>query len=163
MHPLPFTVGNIKAQACGFCKYNRLACVICHRSAPCDNIKLRKNTVSERDLNIRIFILQNYLQGFRFGFICINCGKSFYTIFALAYAIAFVSQVKSAAAVRMNCRSSRYTIISNTVTGIFKRESIKGICAVVSCIINISRKAHIGIALQIFHITACFFAVPQVL
>ena len=63
----------------------------------------------------------------------------------------------------MNCRSSRYTIISHTVAGIFKRKSIKGICTVVSCIINISRKAHIGIALQIFHITACFFTVPKML
>ena len=63
----------------------------------------------------------------------------------------------------MNSRRCRYAVIPHSLAGIFKGQCVKGICTVISCVIDISRKAHIGIALQIFHITACFFAVPEML
>ena len=61
----------------------------------------------------------------------------------------------------MDCRQCVYSEIANSAAGVFQGQSVKRIAAKIFRLVDVSRKANVGIFLQIFHAHADLFAVPQ--
>ena len=160
MNPLVIISWQVKAKTCGICEENAALSIVLYNCAACDNIKLWQHSVFQSNGNIGGSVFEIYFKGLRFGAFRIYGGKSVYRILAVRYFVAGISQIKRTATVGMYGRYCAYPVIPYTCAGVFERESVEGIGAAVSCFVDITRKANIGIFAQILHAHADPFAIP---
>ena len=161
MHPLPAAPADVQAKACRLCQRHRCLTQVADPGAACHQIQRRQDCIQQGHFNCRCGVPENHFQRLCLVLCGIHCRQPFDAILSRLYRVAVIAQIQGAAAVCMDRSHRRHTEIAYACSGIFQRQRIQRIGAVVSCRIDVSGKSHIGVILQIGHIAAGLCAVPE--
>ena len=161
VYPLPAALSHVQTKACRLGQCHRCFAQIADLCTACHNVQFRQHAVFQSPFHRRSRIPQNHFQCFRFVLSGIQRRQTGNGILALFHRVAVVPQIQCTAAVSVYRFHCRHPKIAYACSGIFQRQGVQRIGAVISGIMGISGKAYVRIVLQIGHVTASLCTVPE--